>query len=134
MEKIAVERSIWINASLEQAWGAVTEPEQLNRWYATDYHWDIPRLKTGRNVRFYNKHDDSDAQVARIEVVDPLREFTLRWKPHPQYPVVSLVTSFLLEAESAGTRVTIRESGYEAVADDERQQWLDACGILRCAY
>jgi hypothetical protein len=96
-------------------------PEQLNQWYATFYHWHIPALEVGVAVRFYNKEDESDAQHALIAVVDPPREFTLNWQEAPH-----LVTSFLLEAEAGGTRITIRETGYENLPESERQSWLDA--------
>jgi uncharacterized protein YndB with AHSA1/START domain len=128
MEKIGVERSIWVNVPRERAWRAVTEPEHLDRWYATYYRWDIPVLQVGATVKFYGKDEAtaSDIQVGTIEVVDPPREFTLRWQATPQYPAVSLVTSFLLVEENGGTRVTISESGYENVPEEERQGWLDA--------
>jgi uncharacterized protein YndB with AHSA1/START domain len=128
VETIAVERSIWIDTSREKAWRAVTEPAQLNKWYATYYHWDIPNLQVGTTVRFYNKDDANDMQVAKIEVVDEPRQFTLRWQPDKLYPAMTLVTTFMLEAENGGTRVTIIESGYEAIPTDERQEWLDATG------
>ena len=128
MEAIAVERSIWIATSIERAWQAVTDPQQLNRWYATYYHWDIPSLQVGATVKFYNKDNPEDHQIATIEVVDPLQQFTLRWQPDRQYPEVTLVTRFLLTEENDGTRVTIHEGGYEALSDTVRQQWLDATG------
>ena len=128
MEKIAVERTIWINARRERVWQAVTEPDQLSQWYATYYHWDIPALEVGTTVRFYNKDDQADAQIATIEVVDPPREFTVRWQPDKEYPEVSLITSFLLVEENGGTRATINESGYERLSDVVRQQWLEATG------
>jgi uncharacterized protein YndB with AHSA1/START domain len=128
MEKLAVERTIWIAAPRERAWRAVTEPEQLDQWYATYYRWEIPALQVGTTIKFYNKDDDTDIQLATIEVVDPPRQFTLRWQPHPQYPATTLATTFFLAEENGGTRVTINESGYESLPDDERQQWLDATG------
>jgi len=127
-DTVAVERSIWINASRERVWRAVTEPEHLNQWYATYYHWEIPTLQVGTTVTFYNKDDKADRQIASIAVVDPPRQFTLRWQPDVRYPAMTLVTSFLLEEENGGTRVTISESGYEALPADVRQQWLDATG------
>lgn len=126
MEKMAVERTIWINARRERVWQAVTEPDQLSQWYATYYHWDIPALEVGTTIRFYNKDDQADAQIATIEVVDPPREFTVRWQPDKEYPEVSLITSFLLAEEDGGTRATINESGYERLSGAVRQQWLDA--------
>ena len=130
MEKVAVERSIWVAAQPERAWQAVTEPEHLDRWYATYYRWEIPALQVGAPVKFYGKDADTqaDIQLATIEVIDPPHQFTLRWQSSQEYPAVSLVTSFLLAEEKGGTRVTIHESGYENVPEDERQQWLDNTG------
>jgi len=127
MEKtIAVERSIWIEAPIEKAWYAVTEPTQLDQWYATRYRWAIPMLQVGTQVKFYNKDDAEDFQIATIEIVDPPREFSLRWQADRQYPEIILVTSFLLVEENTGTRVTIHESGYELLPENLRQQWIDA--------
>lgn len=127
-EPIAVERSIWIAAPLERAWQAVTQPQHLNEWYAAYYHWDIPALEVGSTVKFYSKDNRNDMQIATIQVVDPPREFTLRWEAHKDYPATNLITSFLLKNENDGTRVTIYESGYETLPNSERQQWLDATG------
>jgi uncharacterized protein YndB with AHSA1/START domain len=130
MEAVAIERSVWIAVPRERAWQAVTQPQHLDQWYATYYRWDIPALQVGAPVKFYGKDPDtaSDIQTATIQVVDPPREFTLRWQSPPDYPAVSLLTSFLLAEENGGTRVTIHESGYENVPEAERQQWLDATG------
>lgn len=121
MEAIAIERSIWIAAAREQAWRAVTEPEQLEKWYATNFKWEIPALQVGATVKFYNS--DTDILMATIEVVDPPRQFALRWQMEPE-----LVTSFTLADENGGTRVTLRESGYEGVPADERAAWLNQTG------
>jgi uncharacterized protein YndB with AHSA1/START domain len=126
MEKIAVERSIWINAPRERVWQAVTQPEQLTKWYATEYAWEIPVLQVGATVKFHNSA--TEILLARIEVVDPPHQFTIRWQPDKEYPAMSLVTSFLLQEENGGTRATISESGYELLPDDVRQQWMDATG------
>lgn len=120
-EALGVERSVWAKVAPERAWRAVTEPEQLIQWYATFYHWDIPALEVGALVRLFNKDDRSDVQNAIITVVNPPREFTLDWQEEPK-----LITSFLLKPEENGTRITIREVGYENVPEAERQSWIDA--------
>jgi uncharacterized protein YndB with AHSA1/START domain len=124
MEKVAVERSIWIAAPCERVWQALTQPQQLEQWYAPGCPWEIPALEVGATIRFYNT--DTDIQLATIEVVDPPRQFTLRWQPDPMFPAATLINTFLLEEEDAGTRVTVTQSGYESVPDDVRQTWIDA--------
>lgn len=37
MKKMAVERSIWINAPRERVWRAITETEQIRQWWGWDY-------------------------------------------------------------------------------------------------
>ena len=123
MHKFAVERSIWIAVSCERAWGAITEPAQLERWYAPGCPWDIPELHVGATVRFY--HTDTEVLRATIEVVAPLRQLTLRWQPDRVYPATTLVTTFLLAEENGGTRMTIVEAGYESLPEDVRQHRLD---------
>jgi uncharacterized protein YndB with AHSA1/START domain len=126
MQATTVERSIWIDAPRDRAWEAVTKPEHLNQWYATSYHWEIPAMILITTVTFYNKDDRADSQVATIEIVDPPRQFTLRWQPDKQYPAMILITTLRLVEENGGTRVTIHESGYEAIPENERQEWFDA--------
>jgi uncharacterized protein YndB with AHSA1/START domain len=116
----AVECTIWIAAPRERVWQAITDAEQLTRWYATQFAWEIPTLAVGATVKFYSP---DTTQLITIEVVDPPRQFTLRWHSQPE-----LITTFLLEEENDGTRVTMRESGYAAVPAAARQQWLDATG------
>jgi uncharacterized protein YndB with AHSA1/START domain len=124
LEPIAVERSIWIDAPPEKVWPALTDPEKLTQWYATRFKWAIPTLAVGATATFFNGVDEPLTAV--IDVLDPPREFRLRWAAYGETP--ALVTAFLLIPENGGTRATIRESGYEAVPPEERQQWLEATG------
>lgn len=123
---IAVERTIWIEAPRDRVWHAVTDPLQLEQWYAVGCPWEIPALEVGATVRFHNT--DTDILSATIEVLDPPRQFTLRWQPDPTYPETALVTTFILEEEKGGTRVTINESGYESLPEDVRGKLADQAG------
>jgi uncharacterized protein YndB with AHSA1/START domain len=120
MEKLTVERSIWIAAPRERVWSAITEPAQLERWFAPGCPWEIPALQVGATATFYNTV--TETLLAIIKVVNPPRQFTLRWQPEASYPATTLVTTFLLEAENGGTRITITEAGYETLPEDIRQK------------
>jgi uncharacterized protein YndB with AHSA1/START domain len=124
MERLAVERSIWLNAPPERVWHVVTEPKHLVEWYAPGCIWEIPTLQVGAAIRFYNT--DTDVQPGTIEVVNPLRQFSIRWRPDQAYPEVTLINTFLLEVENGGTRVTVTQAGYESLPDNVRQAWYDA--------
>lgn len=123
-QTMTVERSIWIAAPRERVWQAITQPRQLEQWYAKGCPWEIPALEVGATVKFYNT--DTDIQTATIAVVDPPRQLTLRWQPDPMFPSALLTNTFLLEEEENGTRVTVTQTGYESVPDEVRQQWFDA--------
>jgi uncharacterized protein YndB with AHSA1/START domain len=120
LTQVAIKHSVWIKTSPERAWQAVTQPKQLEQWYAPGCPWEIPALKVGETVKFYNT--DTDIQLATIEVVDPLRQFTLRWQPDPLYPATALVNAYWFEEQNGGTHVTITQAGYESLPNAIRQQ------------
>jgi uncharacterized protein YndB with AHSA1/START domain len=123
METLAIERSVWIDASRERVWRAITKPEPLKEWYAPGCPWEIPALEVGETVKFYNT--DTDIQLATIEVADPPRQFTFRWQLDPKDPDMTVVNTFVLEEENGGTHVTISQAGYESLPENIRQQQLD---------
>ena len=68
MEQLTVERTIWIAAPRQRVWQAVTDPAQLEQWYAPGCPWEIPVLHVGATITFFNT--DTDVQRATIDVVD----------------------------------------------------------------
>jgi uncharacterized protein YndB with AHSA1/START domain len=122
METVAVERSVLINAPRERVWKAITDPAQLEQWYAPGCPWEIPALQVGATVKFHNTY--TDIQLATIEVLDPLKQLTLRWQLDPAHPGITLLNSFLLEEENGNTRVTVSQAGYESLPDDMREEQL----------
>lgn len=116
MEALTVERSIWIAASPERVWSAITEPAQLSVWFAPGAKWEIPRLEKGGVVKFYNT--ETDIAVHTIEVLNPPNEFSLSWEEEGK----PMRTTFKLEEERNGTRVTIKETGFEQLPAEIRQR------------
>ena len=122
METLAVERSVLINTSPQRVWHAITDPVQLEQWYAPGCPWEIPALQAGATVKFHNT--DADVQIATIEVLEPLREFTLRWQLDPAHPGITLLNSFVLEEADGNTHVTVSQAGYEYLPDGMREEQL----------
>ena len=123
METLAIERSVLIDAPIERVWSAITDPEQLEQWYAPGCPWEIPALQPSTTIKFHNT--DTDIQLATIKAVEPLQEFTLRWQLDPMHPGLTLTNTFLLKPENGSTRVTVSQAGYESLPDGMRQQQLD---------
>jgi uncharacterized protein YndB with AHSA1/START domain len=122
METVAVERSVLIDAPRQRVWQAITDPAQLEQWYAPGCPWEIPELQVGTTIKFHNT--DTDIQLASIEELEPLHRFTLRWELDPAHPGITLLNSFLLEEENSGTWVTVSQAGYESLPDGMREEQL----------
>ena len=45
---LKVEQSVWIAASRERVWRAITDPEQLSQWWSP-HRWEIP-LAEGQSL------------------------------------------------------------------------------------
>jgi uncharacterized protein YndB with AHSA1/START domain len=121
METISVERSIWINAPRERVWQAITQDEQIRHWWGQD-DWSIPSVEVGAVIQFGTGDDRMNATIA---VVDAPNEFAIEWPPQPQYHAIAIITRYVLTEENGGTRVTVTESGFEALPDDIRQKRFD---------
>jgi uncharacterized protein YndB with AHSA1/START domain len=122
METLAVEQSVLINKPRQHVWRAITDPAQLEQWYAPGCPWEIPALQVGATVKFHNT--DTDIQLATIEALEPLHRFTLRWQLDPAHPGITLLNSFLLEEENGNTRVTVSQAGYASLPDGMREEQM----------
>lgn len=122
-EWIAVERSIWINASREQVWQAITDPEQVQQWFSPGTEWHGTGLEVGGKLYVYNPETNSEMYVQVIEVVNPPQQLVTRAVPEAgEFPTV---TNWMLTAENGGTRLTILYSGYELMPEAVRQQRME---------
>ncbi len=107
-----IERSIVLPVSREEAWDALTQPEQLAGWFASQVELD---LRPGGAGRF--DLDDEDIAEAVVESVEPPRRFAFRWWRTPRdseepSPAGSTLVEFTLDETAEGTRLTLVESGF----------------------
>jgi uncharacterized protein YndB with AHSA1/START domain len=122
VERLRVHTTVGIAAPPEAAWTALTEPAELQIWYAPGCRWEVPSLAEGSTVRFFNT--DTDVQSATIERAIHARELALLWQADPSMPSVRLLNRFVLEPVEGGTRVVITQEGYEALPAEERPAWM----------
>ena len=114
MEKIAIQRSIWIAAPRVRVWQAVTDPAQIAQWFA-------PGTTFSQNGNTLSvRMGETDVEVAVIELFDPPRHMTTR-----SLPDRAITTTYTLEEENGGTRFTVTETGFEALSEEARQERLD---------
>jgi uncharacterized protein YndB with AHSA1/START domain len=117
-ERIAVERSIWINAPREHVWQAIVDPEQIEKWFSPGTAWRSSGEGVGSRIFVYNPETDSEMYTQVTDVFEPPRRLVTRSEPEP--PEMPHVTDWVLEEENGGTRLTLTYSGYELEAGDVR--------------
>jgi uncharacterized protein YndB with AHSA1/START domain len=117
MDNLSVERSIWIDAPRERVWLAMTDPDQIAKWFAPTS--SFKQVGKRISVRF----GDTEMEVAEIEVLDPPRRITTRNLMEP-----GLTTTYLLEEENGGTRVTVVEAGFEVLTPEARKARVEQNG------
>lgn len=128
MASDSVQREILIEATPEVVWGVITEPAQIVRWFSDEAEVD-ERVGTDGRLTWRpggrGGRKDSDL-VVPIRVVDaePFRRFSFRWN-HPEGAGPdrsnSALVEFTLSEEAGATRLTVLESGIEAVTHGDAE-------------
>lgn len=122
MDVLSVERTILITAPRDRVWHAVTETPHTKRWWGANNYARITTLQVSGRIVFGSS---DDSPFATITTVEPLQNFAFKWAPHPRYYSVPFFTRYRLTDENGGTRVTLSESGFEALPDDVRQSRVE---------
>lgn len=106
-----IRRSVVVTASREKVWRAITQPEHFSKWFGGEIQFE--RLAAGEAMTFFG------TEPATIAIVEPPERFAYRWVAETGYSAETLVT-FHLEAVPEGTRITVTETGFEALPEDVR--------------
>lgn len=114
----AVERSIWINTPRERVWQAITDPKQLQQWYSPATPWLLSVLEVGGRLYVYNVETETEMYTQLIMLLDPPHQLVTRTVANP--PETPYSTTWHLDEENGGTRLTITHSGYELEQDSTR--------------
>jgi uncharacterized protein YndB with AHSA1/START domain len=113
-----VRRELEISAPRERVWAALTEPEQLLRWFP-DKRAEIDLRPGGAAVLEW---DEAKAEAV-VDVVEPPGRFVFRWRPEGLGRPFTTV-SFKLEPieDGASTRLLLVESGFASLPDQIETQ------------
>jgi uncharacterized protein YndB with AHSA1/START domain len=96
-----VTREIVFPVSPDEVWQALTDPEQLEEWFANDVELD-PRPGGDGIFRW----DDGEERHAKVLVSEPGERLLLDWDEEGE-------VEFTLEEVEEGTRLLVRESTQE---------------------
>ena len=132
-----IDRTIEIDAPPDRVWRALTNADELSAWLQVSIEGDIA---PGSEVWMTSVHPEHAGQRFRVrftEMTAP-RRFVWEWHPGAVDPSVDYgseprtTVTFTLEPSERGTRLSVSETGFDAVSlarrakvySDNSQGWL----------
>ena len=131
-----IDQSIDIDAPPGRVWRALTNAEELSAWFQVQIEGDIA---PGIEVWMTSVHKGYEGQRFRVRFTEMVKPHRLAWEWHPgavdpnvDYSREPRTTvTFTLEPSGRGTRLTVSESGFDAISlarrakvyEDNSQGW-----------
>jgi uncharacterized protein YndB with AHSA1/START domain len=137
-----IEKSLFLRAPQERVWRAISDAAEFGSWFGLELDGGFA---PGIHLTGRIKPTRADADVAKmqekyegtplamyIERIEPMNAFAFRWHPfaidrtvdYSKEPM-TLVT-FTLEPADGGTRLTVVESGFDAIPLARRADAFEA--------
>ena len=120
-----IEKQITLDAPRSRVWRALTEVEQFNAWFGVSLMSPFsPGAEVSGQIKV--RGYEHMTMTIWIETMEPERFFSFRWHPYAVEPDVdysaepTTLVSFTLEDAGAATRLTIVESGFDAIPESRR--------------
>ena len=124
-----IEKTIDLKAPIERVWRALTDSAEFGEWFRVkiDGAFAPGESARGRITHPGYEHLVWEANIVRM---DRPRLFSFTWHPYAVDPEVDYaqepptLVEFRLEPIAAGTRLTVVESGFDALPDHRREDAL----------
>jgi uncharacterized protein YndB with AHSA1/START domain len=111
-----IRKELTIQVTRQQVWAALTEPEQLKRWFPTKDA--VVDLRPGGQI--YLEWDDNDA-TGIFDEIDPPNRLVFRWHPAgDDHPSTSVEFTLVDADDGAATLLTVVERGFAQLPPDVR--------------
>ena len=119
-----IEKQVVIAATRPRVWRALTDVAEFNTWFGIELAqpFEPGREITGTITMKGNEHD----VTIWIEAMEPERFFSFRWHPYAIDPEAdyssepTTLVAFTLEEVAGGTKLSIVESGFDAIPASRR--------------
>lgn len=113
-----IERTLQLAHPPERVWAALTTAEGLGTWFGNSAEVD---LRVGGQARL--TWDTGDTATLNIERLEPPHVFGYTWSIYglPEGDPRRTYVEFTLEPTSGGTTLTMVESGFAQLPDDEHK-------------
>lgn len=109
-----IERELLVQASIDSVWSALTEADQISKWFASGGA-GIDLRPAGTMTLDFGEHG---RHRATVETVEPVTRFAFRWALVPDAEPVdgnSVTVEFNLENRGDSTHIRLVESGFAAL-------------------
>jgi uncharacterized protein YndB with AHSA1/START domain/uncharacterized damage-inducible protein DinB len=120
-----IEKVVSLDAPRSRVWRALTDVEQFNAWFGSALTGTFaPGAEVSGKLTFRSL--EHVTMTLWIETMDPERVFSFRWHPYAieagvdYTPEPTTLVTFTLEDTAGGTRLTIVESGFDAIPAHRR--------------
>jgi len=126
-----ITRTLEFNAEIERVWKALTDPNELAKWFPDRADFD-PRPGSLGWVEW----DSHGRFPLRVEAIEPPHHLSWSWSHGPGLAFdeekSTLVEWTLTEREEGGTRLELRESGFDSEKSYRENQggWTSELGEL----
>jgi uncharacterized protein YndB with AHSA1/START domain len=128
-----IEKQVIIDAPRSRVWRALTDVSQFNAWFGVSL---TKPFEPGAEVSGTIAIRGYEHVTMRIwiDTMEPERLFSFRWHPYAVEPGVdysaepTTLVSFTLEDAPGGTKLTIVESGFDAIPASRRAKAFDMNG------
>jgi uncharacterized protein YndB with AHSA1/START domain len=125
-----IEKQVTLDAPRSRVWRALTDVSQFNAWFGVSL---TKPFEPGAEVSGTIDIRGYEHVTMRIwiETMEPERFFSFRWHPYAVEPGVdysaepTTLVSFTLEDAPGGTKLTIVESGFDAIPASRRATAFD---------
>lgn len=121
-----IEKQVTIQAPRSRVWRALTEVEQFNAWFGVSLTSPFsPGAEVSGVITLRNPERKIEMTIW-IERMEPESFFSFRWHPYAIEEGVDFsaepttLVAFTLEEVDGGTRLTIVESGFDAIPASRR--------------
>jgi uncharacterized protein YndB with AHSA1/START domain len=93
-----IRREIVLEASRDEVWAALTDPKELERWFANDVELE---LRPGGEATF--RWSNGESRQATVTEVEPGERLVFEWEGEGD-------VEFTLDEDAGGTRLTVVET------------------------
>lgn len=120
MTATALERSIAINAPRDRVWQAITDPDQLAKWFVPNLPGAELKLQNGTvTVYLYGMGVD----FLTLEIAEAARKVVIH-----SLPEHLLTTTYTLEDQAGGTLVKVALTGFERLPENTGEDRFEFIG------